>query len=181
MNDPLRPDMARVKPPANLPALYRRINGYAGANGLPAARVQQRVTTELLFALLENARKQDIIPMYVAKGGMAIELRFGVRARASGDLDVGIVAEDADLLPAFDEVLALGLGDFTFVRGQTQFLANASAHQTDRGSEKVLKRSSIRKVARAEYFCRRYDNCFIAVMRHKEANAVRTRRLPTFD
>lgn len=131
MHDPLRPLAAQVRPPANLPTLYRRINDYARANSLPAARVQQRVKTELIFALLERAREQGIIPMYVAKGGMAIELRFGVRARASGDVDVGIVADDADLLTLFDHVLALSLGDFTFARGQTQLLVNARAHRAE--------------------------------------------------
>lgn len=131
MNDPLRPQPAQVKPPTNLPTLYRRINEYARAHGLPAARIQQRVLTELVIALLEEARKQNIIPMYLAKGGMAIELRFGVRARASGDLDIGIVADDADLLSLFDRVLELSIGDFTFTRGATQFLANARAHRVD--------------------------------------------------
>ncbi len=54
--------------------------------------------------------------MYLLKGGMALELRFGIRARASKDVDVGILSGGEDLLAAFDRVLAVGFHDFGFRR-----------------------------------------------------------------
>ncbi|MGB8909740.1 MAG: nucleotidyl transferase AbiEii/AbiGii toxin family protein [Candidatus Cybelea sp.] len=54
--------------------------------------------------------------MYLLKGGMALELRFGIRARASRDVDVGILSGGHDLLAAVDRVLAVGFHDFGFRR-----------------------------------------------------------------
>lgn len=68
--------------------------------------------------------------MYLAKGGMALELRFGIRARASGDLDIGIVAGGQPLLELFDRVLAVGFHDFTFTRrGEPDILENARTYR----------------------------------------------------
>lgn len=129
MHDPLRPERRNLRPPGNVGNLFSRINAYAHEQGLTPARLQQRVKSELLFTLLDRAREAGIIPIYIAKGGMAIELRFGVRARASGDVDIGIVSEGEELLMVFDRALALGLDDFTFTRGTTLYLANAQAHR----------------------------------------------------
>ncbi len=131
MPDPLRPERRNLRPPGNVGNLFSRINAYAHEHGLTPARLQQRVKSELLFALLDRARERGIIPIYIAKGGMAMELRFGIRARASGDVDIGIVAEGEDLLSVFDRVLELGLDGFTFVRGTTLYLANANAHRIE--------------------------------------------------
>ncbi len=61
---------------------------------------------------------------------MALELRFGVRARASGDLDLGIVASGGTLLEIFDRVLGVGFHDFTFERrGEPELLENAATYR----------------------------------------------------
>jgi hypothetical protein len=83
---------------------------------LAPARIYQRVYSELLFGLLADAKAQGLIPLYLLKGGMALELRFGIRARASKDVDIGIVSGGEELLAVFDRVLAIGFAGFAFRR-----------------------------------------------------------------
>jgi hypothetical protein len=116
MSDPFAPEPQSIRPPGNVSNLQSRITAYARNEGVSVARLNQRILTEVTFGLLNRARQLGVIPMYLAKGGMALELRFGIRARASGDLDIGIVATGSALLQTFDRVLAVGFHDFTFVR-----------------------------------------------------------------
>ena len=68
--------------------LQRRITMLARRLGMPVQRLYQRVATEVLFNVLELARQRSIIHRYAVKGGMALEVRFGMRARASRNVDV---------------------------------------------------------------------------------------------
>ncbi len=130
MFDPLTPQPRQVRPPGNLSNLQSRITKYARETGLTVSRLNQRVFTEVMFGLLARARGLAVIPMYLVKGGMALELRFGVRARASGDLDLGIVASDAVLIEVFDRVLAVGFDEFTFERrGEPERLENIATYR----------------------------------------------------
>jgi len=76
--------------------------------------------------LLLAAQAQNVIPMFLMKGGMAMELRFGVRARASKDVDVGITAPLGQLLEVLDRVLAIGFGGVTFKRKREPELLEAA-------------------------------------------------------
>lgn len=130
MSDPFAPAPRAIKAPGNVNNLQSRITSYAREHGLSVSRLNQRILTEVTFGLLERARKLGIIPMYLAKGGMALELRFGIRARASGDLDIGIVAAGATLVDSFDRVLAVGFHDFTFARrDEPELLENAGTYR----------------------------------------------------
>jgi len=116
MSDPFAPAPRNIRPPGNVSNLQSRITAYARNSGVSVSRLNQRILTEVTLGLLGRARELGVIPMYLAKGGMALELRFGIRARASGDLDVGIGATSDALLETFDRVLLVGFDDFTFVR-----------------------------------------------------------------
>ena len=59
---------------------------------VPEARLYRRIATEVLFNVLEIAQQRGIIDRYAVKGGMALEVRFGMRARASRDVDVSVLA-----------------------------------------------------------------------------------------
>ena len=130
MSDPFIPKSQPKRPPSNASNLHSRVNQYARDNELLASRVYQRVYSELFFGLLADAKKCGIIPMYLLKGGMAIELRFGIRARASRDVDIGIISGKNDLIELFDRVLAIGFAGFAFSRREnTRLLTNASTYR----------------------------------------------------
>jgi len=126
MSNPFAPVPPNIRPPGNLSNLQSRITAYARESGLSVSRLSQRILTEVMFGLLERARTLGVIEMYLAKGGMALELRFGIRARASGDLDIGITSGGEDLLTVFDRALRVGFDDFSFERRDSpEILENA--------------------------------------------------------
>jgi Nucleotidyl transferase AbiEii toxin, Type IV TA system len=130
MSDPFTPAPRSIRAPGNVSNLRSRITAYARERGLSVSRLNQRILTEIVFGLLERSKDLGVIPMYLAEGGMALELRFGIRARASGDLDIGIVAGGDVLLETFDRALAVGFHDFTFARrGEPERLDNARTYR----------------------------------------------------
>ena len=130
MSDPLRPEPGKAKAPANVNVLRASVDRYAKASGLGIKRVQQRVFTELVVGVLDNAKQKGVISLYVVKGGMALELRFGIRARASGDLDIAL--SGGNVLALLDDALAVGFGDFTFERREgSTYLENAKTHRVE--------------------------------------------------
>ncbi|MHB8146045.1 MAG: nucleotidyl transferase AbiEii/AbiGii toxin family protein [Vulcanimicrobiaceae bacterium] len=70
----------------------------------------------VLCETLSEAAARDIIPVFFVKGGVAIELRLGLLARATRDLDIGLCAPPNELLPLFDSALDVGFGDFRLRR-----------------------------------------------------------------
>lgn len=132
MHDPFKVVPASGRPPGNVHNLRSRLTRYAQEHGLNVKRLNQRLFTEVMFGLLERAKANGVIPMYLAKGGMALELRFGIRARASGDLDLGIVTGSGDLLSTFDRVLETGFHDFIFTRrGEPRVLENSQTYRLE--------------------------------------------------
>jgi hypothetical protein len=121
-----------MKRPANLSDLQRRIDRYRRDAQLAPDRLHQRISSELLFGVLSEATAKNVIPMFLLKGGMAMELRFGLLARASGDVDIGIVSPSGDLVSALDRALSVGFAGFTFVRkGAPQHLEQAATHRVE--------------------------------------------------
>lgn len=102
------------KAPGSLSELQRRITRLAKQRGEAVPRVQHRVCSIVFCGLLEAACAAGVIPTYLIKGGMAMELRFGMRARASQDLDVGILGNFDELIPLFHRVVQIGFDGFSF-------------------------------------------------------------------
>lgn len=82
--------------------LERRVQKNARESGTTVERVRLRIAALAVCGALSNATYAGEIPLYLVKGGLALELRFGYKARASKDIDVGIQAP-ADALPAILE------------------------------------------------------------------------------
>lgn len=90
-------------------SLNHRLRNIAAEEGVPPQRVRNRYVFQRVLARLARD------PRWVLKGGFSLELRLGLAARTTKDLDLlrwdaaGLSAEDLqDLL---DEALDVGLGD----------------------------------------------------------------------
>lgn len=68
----------------------------------------------MLLATLENAIQAGIIDSYRLKGGAAIELRFGLKARATRDIDLELPVTIDRLADVFKASISIGCEDFTF-------------------------------------------------------------------
>lgn len=107
--------------------LERRITNTARERGTTAARLRRLVGFAVLCETLAEALARGAIPVFFVKGGVAIELRLGLLARATRDLDIGLCAPPAELLPLFDAALDVGFGDFRLRRrGEAQVLDNGA-------------------------------------------------------
>ena len=107
--------------------LERRIARLAQERGTTPARLRRLVGFAVLCETLVEAVAQDVIPLFFVKGGVAIELRLGLAARATRDLDVGLCGEPGQLLQVFDLALAVGYGEFALRRrGEARVLDNGA-------------------------------------------------------
>jgi len=72
-----------MKKPHNVNTLERAVNLRAKATGMPNDRTTRYIAYNSFCGVLALAKEHEIIPMYLVKGGVALELRLGTRARAS--------------------------------------------------------------------------------------------------
>lgn len=111
--------MSAFKPPRNPPSqrghLERLIDQYARANGIAAERVRRWLSTMALIGTLETVTL-DERPRFLIKGGVAIELRLGLRARTTKDVDVVFRGASAELVDALEAAFESPYGRFSFRR-----------------------------------------------------------------
>jgi len=103
-----------VKRPHNINVLKRELRSFATANDLTLDRATRYIAYNAFFGLLSRAKSEGVLPMFLVKGGVALELRLGIRARATRDVDIGLVASPSDLLPLLRQAVGLGWDEFTF-------------------------------------------------------------------
>ncbi|HEV2642332.1 MAG TPA: nucleotidyl transferase AbiEii/AbiGii toxin family protein [Candidatus Elarobacter sp.] len=91
------------------------------------ARVRHLVGFGIICETLTEAVARGVIPIFFVKGGVAIELRLGLRARATKDLDIGLCAPSEELVTAFDRALEVGYPGFRLRRrGEARLLDNGA-------------------------------------------------------
>ncbi len=82
----------------------------------------------ILAAMLDTARDTDDgQPLFLVKGGVAMELRARGSARATRDFDTALRAETVDLAAHLDPALRAGFGDFTATRTQIEPVRDTGA------------------------------------------------------
>lgn len=107
--------------------LERRIAKAAIARDMPVGRFRRLVAFAVLIETLTEAVAQGLIPVFFVKGGIALELRLGLAARATKDLDIGFCLDSDQVLVGFDGAIAVGYGDFRLRRqGEAVLLDNGT-------------------------------------------------------
>lgn len=101
-------------PPRNRRALEQRLR-----NVIADTQLQQRARRQLGYvaltaALMRHARDQHDVPLFLIKGGVAVELLLGLRARATKDLDATARLAGEEIGPQLRAALAHGWEGFTF-------------------------------------------------------------------
>jgi len=92
-----------------------------------------RVTAALALAatLMRHARDEHDEPLFLIKGGVAIELLLGLRARATKDLDAAARIAVEDIAPRLRSALAHGWEGFTFRLIGLEQVRDTAAHRGD--------------------------------------------------
>jgi hypothetical protein len=112
--------------PRPLERLEKKLARVAREQGLDQERLRHWVSFLALCGVLERALQEHILGSYYLKGGVAMELRFAQRARATKDLDLGMEGTRTGRLQKLSEALALGFDEFTFrVKSQTRDMEQA--------------------------------------------------------
>jgi hypothetical protein len=96
-------------------ALETRLRDQSLASGLPLVRLRKMVAFDRLLARLVRSQPDQ----WVLKGGLALQLRLGDRARTTKDIDLLSLTETNSVFDSLSEAVALDLGDwFNFEIGQ---------------------------------------------------------------
>ncbi|HEV3152444.1 MAG TPA: nucleotidyl transferase AbiEii/AbiGii toxin family protein [Candidatus Baltobacteraceae bacterium] len=118
--------MRELSPRRRLSALQSRISHYAKTNGIVVARAYTRLAHALVCAAFTRAQREGAIPFYFVKGGAAMELRLGLAARATKDLDIGVASDPDKLLETLNTVLSSGYGPYTYRVKDARTLPNGT-------------------------------------------------------
>ena len=91
-------------PPPSAGVLARYAQAYARELGVAEGRVRGWVAYMIAAGVLERATQSDS-PLFIVKGGVALELRLRDRARATKDIDIVLRDTTADLADSLEESL----------------------------------------------------------------------------
>jgi hypothetical protein len=108
------------KPPHSVKVLHSWITTYAKETGQVPERIMRSVSYMIASLALERARDNAGTPLFLIKGGVMIELRLGLRARATRDLDAVFRAEFRSWLNQLDAAIGQPVGDFTLTRTEPE-------------------------------------------------------------
>ena len=101
----------RPRPPERLEKTLARV---ALDQGLDQERLRRWVSFLAICGVLERATIEGLLGGYYLKGGVAMELRFAQRARATKDLDLVLDGDRRTRLRSLEQALKLGFDQFSF-------------------------------------------------------------------
>lgn len=112
----------RGKPPATARAFRGWLAQAAKETTVAPKRVNRAVANAIVISTLQRAVHHDGRSRFLVKGGAHVELRLGLKARASADLDALFRGAFEEMLPVLDGALYAGWGPFTFLRGDPEII-----------------------------------------------------------
>lgn len=108
------------KPPHSVRVLHSWIAAYARETSQLPERVMRSVSYMIISTALDRARDNDGKALFPVKGGVMIELRAGLRARATRDLDAVFRADFRTWLDWLDRAISEPVGDFAITRAEPE-------------------------------------------------------------
>lgn len=118
MSKQILPERGPHRRPGQAPVqkahLERLVVHYAKLTGTAPARVRRWLSVMVLLGALDRVREAD--PVFLLKGGVAMEMRLRGRARATKDVDLVFVGDPQDLGDDLDHALADPYSEFSFQR-----------------------------------------------------------------
>lgn len=122
MSEQILPEKGPNRRPDQTPTqkahLERLVAHYAQLTGLAPVRVRRWISVMVLLGALDRSRESD--PLFLLKGGVAIELRVGGGARATKDVDLVFFGDPERLGEILDEDLREPYSVFSFERQEVE-------------------------------------------------------------
>lgn len=114
MNNPGR--LRRPATPRTSTALEQLVGRYSRHYQVPQGRIRNWISFMVLAGALERVTDESGTTAFVVKGGVALELRLKLRARATKDFDAVFRDQFGEMAEVLDRALAEPYGDFRFAR-----------------------------------------------------------------
>lgn len=111
---------AAPKRPKTINRLQRLITGWEGDSGLPVRRLNLRVASMMLAGAMARATDDDGSPVFLTRGGVAMELRAGEKARGTRDVDFALRGNPSALVAHLDAAFAEDYEEFSFERDEPE-------------------------------------------------------------
>jgi hypothetical protein len=108
----------RPKRPKTKARLEQLITQWQKDSGYPVARLNLRIAAMMIAGALARVVDPEGQSAFATKGGIAMELRMGGRARATNDIDLVLRGDPDRLADLLDEGLAAPYEGFSFRRGE---------------------------------------------------------------
>jgi hypothetical protein len=109
------------KPASRVNLLQKWVNERARERNIAVMRLQRWISFMVFAAALDRVRDERDEPLFVAKGGVVMELRLGLEARATQDFDATFRASVETMLDRLDEALAEPYGHFKLSRDEPEY------------------------------------------------------------
>lgn len=110
----------KKKAPHSVKVLHSWIDAYARQEGGVPGRLIRGISFMVVAMALDRVRDENNDPLFVIKGGVAMELRLGLRSRTTKDLDAIFRETFSEWLDKLDEALAEPVADFTLSRTEPE-------------------------------------------------------------
>ncbi len=127
--------MTDYRPPKRTPSqvnhLERLLQSYGRATGVAPNRLRRWMTMMVMIGALDRVQADPDQPLFLVKGGVAMELRLRQGARATRDLDMVFLGDPEQLLAALDAALAVPYSLFSFERGAAEPIGTTQSQRLD--------------------------------------------------
>jgi hypothetical protein len=120
------PERAR-RLPGNVSHLQKLISDHAKERGIAPARLQRWLNAMVITAVLDRVHDEDGEPIFLLKGGVAMELRLQLRARTTTDYDAAFRARADEVIDKLDQALGGPWNEFTITRDAPERVPNTKA------------------------------------------------------
>jgi len=108
--------LRRPATPQTRTALEQLVGRYSKHYQVPQGRIRNWISFMVLASALERVRNESGATAFVVKGGVALELRLRLRARATKDFDAVFRDQFGEMSQILDLALGQPYGDFHFAR-----------------------------------------------------------------
>lgn len=115
------------KLPGNVNHLQRLIGADASTREMTPARLQRWLNAMIVTAVIDRVRDEDGEPIFLLKGGLALEMRLQLRARATSDYDAAFRVRTEEVIDRLDEALAQPWNGFDLTRDSPESIPNTQA------------------------------------------------------
>jgi Nucleotidyl transferase AbiEii toxin, Type IV TA system len=116
-------------PPLRPSHLERLVVDYSTANSVPVARVRHWISTMVVIGALSRESDDAASRRFLVKGGVALEVRLGLSARATKDLDLIFRGVMDELEPTLERLLGDEYCGFTFRIAQPKRIRETDSYR----------------------------------------------------